>query len=172
MPHLCSDCQKILCSVDQFFTNGPFDESFSETGQFAGEVQGWTKAAIEGTCDLCVMMYVDHDLEKARGITHEIASEGEMIWSFRWYIGDWVKLWFKSKSAFLGNAAYLQRQTMADSDGKYAPTSLAELNLTDQRCGYSAPDENVGWRGGRLNMGSEGCKGNTQLARRMRFIPR
>ncbi|KAH7173860.1 heterokaryon incompatibility protein-domain-containing protein [Fusarium flagelliforme] len=124
MPHICSDCEKILSSVDQFFTNGRVESSFSGTsGQFAGGVHGWVKAAIEGTCDFCVMMYVHHDPERKKKPLGEIPHEWEMTWHINWHHGGWVELSLRSKvgndlghANYVGNNVFLKRLSMTGSE--------------------------------------------------------
>ncbi|CEF78928.1 hypothetical protein FGSG_04011 [Fusarium graminearum PH-1] len=85
MPKSCADCQTILRSVEQVFSDGlnnkPDADPFSPvaTGRFTNGLQSWEKAATQGTCTLCKIMYFC-----PRSETHQFESLGGQVGTSTW----------------------------------------------------------------------------------------
>ncbi|RBR25503.1 uncharacterized protein FIESC28_01741 [Fusarium coffeatum] len=81
MPHLCYNCQVILCAIDQRFTDGGINDSgdkYYNSSLFTGGFRGWITAATEGTCDLCSLTYFNPEPDLYKEALDEISHHGEM----------------------------------------------------------------------------------------------
>ena len=160
MSNFCSDCENILRAVDQLFTDGRINDFIGEcyvSHPFASGVRGWTKAAKEGTCDLCVLTHSHPEHELMTKILSNISQDAELTWLLDWHLGDWVQLSLKCETGqYVGIEVCFQRKSMTDKEGSDA---LAKLPIsTDVFPNYSNPAESVGWREGQFNVGPKDCK--------------
>ncbi|RFN43502.1 heterokaryon incompatibility protein [Fusarium flagelliforme] len=101
MSNFCPDCQNILRAVDQLFTDGRIDDFVEEcyvSNPFVGGVRGWTKAAKEGTCDLCFITYFHFEHELMTKILSETFQDAGLTWLLDWHPGDWAQLSLKCET--------------------------------------------------------------------------
>ncbi|KAJ4127076.1 hypothetical protein NW768_008699 [Fusarium equiseti] len=120
MSNFCSDCQNILRVVDQLFTDGRIHGFVGEcyvSNPFVGGVQAWTKAAKEGTCDLCFITYFHPEDELMKDILSDVSKDAGLTWLLDWHLGDWVQLSLKCETGqYVGIEVCFQRKSMTNKE--------------------------------------------------------
>ncbi|UZP39469.1 hypothetical protein NXS19_007285 [Fusarium pseudograminearum] len=116
----CADCQTILRAIDQVFSDGlnnkPDADPFNPiaTGRFTNGLQGWEKAATQGTCTLCKTMYFCPRSENMKQVHVEVERNDLLLWELNGACFDgWIRLsLYTDRGGWIGTQPIFQRLTM------------------------------------------------------------
>ncbi|CAF3567311.1 unnamed protein product [Fusarium graminearum] len=125
MPKSCADCQTILRSVEQVFSDGlnnkPDADPFSPvaTGRFTNGLQSWEKAATQGTCTLCKIMYFCPRSESMKQVHAEVERNDLLLWELSGACFDgWIRLsLYTDRGGWIGTQPIFQKLSMTREEG-------------------------------------------------------